>query len=283
MHFNIHTMLRFLIGLTFLFSSCESKSQNLKLFNKIDTIKLLNFYDTLNISPLYSQKRQSYLDSILLIDHENSYLWQQKAMPLYKLKKYEIGSPFLDSAVKYDKTIHWQEYRGFMKCIFQKNYKEAIKDFQYVEFKNKNGIIMDHSYNFYIGLSYLQLNNFDSSNFYIKKSLEYGEKKWGDGHYLEYLYLGIVKMETADYKNAIINFDKSLKIYSKFSDAKYYKATCLKNQNKTNEAIELYRDCLVDLKKGYTINEDNVFYEDYPYQIKSHNVEIIIKIMTNPK
>ncbi len=258
----------------------ESKSQNFKSFNKADTILLKKYYDTISICPLYSQKRQRYLDSILIIDHENSYLWQQKAMPLFKLKKYEFGSPYLDSAVKYDKTLHWQEYRGFMKCIFQKNYNDAIKDLQFVKIKNENGIIMDHSFNFYIGLSYLQINNFDSSNFYIRKSLDYGEKKWGNGHFLEYLYLGIVKMETEDYENAIINFDKALNIYPRFSDAKYYKATCLKNQRKLNEAIDLYKECLEDLKKGLTINEDNVFYEDYPYQIKTHNVKTIIKIMT---
>jgi len=74
-------------------------------------------------------KRQLYIDSALNIVPKASQLWQQKAMPLFKQKKYEIAMPFLDSAVKYDKTKHWLEYRAFIKCIFQKSYRAAIKDF----------------------------------------------------------------------------------------------------------------------------------------------------------
>jgi tetratricopeptide (TPR) repeat protein len=211
---------------------------------------------------------------------ENSYLWQQKAMPLFKQKKYEIGMVFLDSAVKHGKTNEWQEYRGFIKCIFQKNYNGAIADLQYVKSKNENGITMDHSFNFYIGLSYLQLNKFDSACSYLQKSIDYGERNSGHGHFLEYFYLGITKMEMEDYENAIINFDKSIKIASRFSDAKYYKAASLNSLNKYNDALDLLNESLNDFKKGYTINEDNALYEDYPYQIKTRQIESFIKKMT---
>lgn len=79
---------------------------------------------------MYSQDHQLYLDSVLSILPHSAYHWQPKAMPLYKQKKYEIGSAYLDSAVKYDDRQQYLEYRGFMKCIFQKTYKSAITDFE---------------------------------------------------------------------------------------------------------------------------------------------------------
>lgn len=272
--------MKIFLGTIILLCSFQSFSQDAKHLSKANTLLINRYFDTLNVCTLYSQKRQKYLDSALLLTPENSYLWQQKAMPLFKQKKYEIGMVFLDSAVKHGQTNEWQEYRGFIKCIFQKNYNGAIADLQYVKSKNENGITMDHSFNFYIGLSYLQLNKFDSACSYLQKSIDYGERKSGHGHFLEYFYLGITKMEMEDYENAIMNFDKSIKIASRFSDAKYYKAASLNSLNKYNDALNLLNESLNDFNKGYTINEDNALYEDYPYQIKTRQIENFIKKMT---
>jgi tetratricopeptide (TPR) repeat protein len=266
-----------LITLITVFNAFQLNAQNNKVLSPADSITLKRYYDTISTCQIYGPKRQRYLDSALMLNHNNAYLWQQKAMPLYKMKKYEIGERFLDSAVKYDKTLYYKEYSGFMKCIFHKSYKNAIQDLMAVKTNNENGFVMDHSFNFYIGLSYLQLNNLDSANFYIKKSLDYGEKKIGEGHFLEYFYFGIVKMEQEDYNNAMLNFDKAIKIYSNFADAKYYKGICLQHQKKYKEAFDLYKESLKNLKEGYTINEDNVFYEDYPYQIKINYLKVIVK------
>lgn len=94
------------------------------------------------------------------------------------------------------------------------------------------------------------------------------------------MYAGIIKMEMEDYENAISNFDKALKIYSHFSDVKFYKAQCLIALKQTKEAINLLYDSLKDLKNGYTINEDNAVYEDYPYQLRIRNIEMFIKYYT---
>ena len=60
---------------------------------------------------------QACLDEGLAKDSKIAYLWQQKAMPYFKAKKYEIGMPLLDKAVYYD-SQRWLAYRGFIKCIF---------------------------------------------------------------------------------------------------------------------------------------------------------------------
>lgn len=174
-----------LFVLTILLLSINSQAQTAQQIKTRDSISINRYLDSINISTLYSQKRQVYFDSVLFLRPKYSYLWQQKAMPLFKQKKYEIGIRYLDSAVHYDSTRHYQEYRGFMKCIFQKDYAGAIEDFKVVKEKDENRLVMDHSYNFYIGLSFLQLNKFDSAFYYINKSISYTEKKRGDAHYLD--------------------------------------------------------------------------------------------------
>jgi len=76
----------------------------------VDTTKA-NFYFKKSFEfGLFSQSHQHYLDSAILFDHKKPYYWQQKSMPLFKQKKYELGMIYLDSAVKYDSTLHYLEY-----------------------------------------------------------------------------------------------------------------------------------------------------------------------------
>jgi tetratricopeptide (TPR) repeat protein len=226
---------------------------------------------------LFSMKRQLYLDSALAIVPTDAQIWQQKAMPLFKQKKYEIGMPFLDSAVKYDKQKYWLPYRAFIKCIFQKSYRAAIKDFNLAQKQNGNSYVMDHSYEFYKGLCYLQLNQFDSAEYLIDKVIKEEIKTRNEAHHLHWLYLGIVQFERENYTKAIESFDSGLKLYPQFSDIQFYKAMCLRKPHQINEGLNLLLSAKENLKKGYTINEDNAIYEAYPYQISKSIVEAFIE------
>ena len=90
---------------------------------------------------------QDCLDAGLKKDSTIAYLWQQKAMPYFKAKKYNVGMPLVDKAVQYDEK-RWQDYRAFIKCIFAKTYKEAIVDFEDCIKKFGNQYVQDHSYAF---------------------------------------------------------------------------------------------------------------------------------------
>ena len=68
---------------------------------------------------LFSREWQEEIDKGLAKDSTIAYLWQQKAMPMFKQGKYEVGVDFIDKAVKYDRQ-GWQDYRAFIKCIFAK-------------------------------------------------------------------------------------------------------------------------------------------------------------------
>lgn len=218
---------------------------------------------------LYSMEWQEEINKGLAQDSTIAYLWQQKAMPLFKQRKYEAGMEFIDKAVQYDPE-RWQDYRAFIKCIFAKTYREAIIDFEDYKEKYGNSYVMDHTYDFYIGLSYLQLNEFEKAEEVLETDYKYQLEQYGEDwlHHLDLFYLGIAKYEQKKYLEAILFFDKALKIYPDFSEVQLYKADCLRRTGKYAEAMELQKLGEINGRKGNTINEDNVIYEIYPYQIR---------------
>ncbi len=218
---------------------------------------------------IYSSQRQAEIDKGLAKDSTIAYLWQQKAMPLFKQGKYEIGMTYIDQAVKYD-PLRYQDYRAFIKCIFAKTYREAIKDFEDCKARYGNRYVMDHTYDFHIALSYLQLNDYEKAESifaidYDKQLAEHGED-WL--HPVDLFYYGISKFELKKYQEAIDLFDLALAIHDKFSDVQYYKAICLGKIGKTDEAVALIELAKFNGQRGYSFNEDNVIYERYPYQVR---------------
>jgi tetratricopeptide (TPR) repeat protein len=210
---------------------------------------------------------QECLDAMLEKDSTVAYFWQQKAMPYFKARKYEAGMMFQDKAVAYD--MKQLPYRAFIKCIFAKTYREAITDFEKSVQLYGNGYEMDHTYNFYIALSYLQLNEFAKAESILEQELKntIDAKGVDNGHHLDLFYYGISKFEQKKWEEAIVVFDRALKIYPQFSDVKFYKSRCMSRIGNKEEAVRLYDEASADFKAGYTINEDNAVYELYPYQI----------------
>ncbi|QOW09836.1 tetratricopeptide repeat protein [Kaistella flava (ex Peng et al. 2021)] len=227
----------------------------------------------------YNPKYQKYLDSALVLLPKDPYLWQQKSMPYFKKKQYELGFLALDNAVKYDDEYYtYHSYHAFIKCIFEKNYTDAVNEFDALIKFYPKGIIMDHSYYFYKSLSLIQLNRLNEAEENLNISLNLFKGNI-EPHFLELFYMGIICYEKEDYEKGIQFFDKSLKQYPKFSDALYYKAKCLYNINQPDKAFEILKKSKEFLSEKYTINEDNAFYEDYPYQIKSWMVDNLIQQM----
>jgi tetratricopeptide (TPR) repeat protein len=217
---------------------------------------------------LFSKEWQDCIDQGIKKDSTIAYLWQQKAMPYFKARKYEIGMPLIDKAVKYD-AKRWQPYRAFIKCIFQKSYKDAIKDFQECINKWGNQYEMDHTYLFYIGISHLQLNEFKKAQETLQKTIDEQINKQGEAHFIDWFYLGIAHYEQQNWNEAITCFDNSLKVYTNFAEAQYYKAIAMARSGESHEITQkLLNNAIIQGKQGYTINEDNAIYEMYPYQLR---------------
>lgn len=218
---------------------------------------------------LYSREREEELDRGLAKDSTIAYLWQQKAMPLFKQGKYELGMGYLDKAVKYNR-VHWQNYRAFIKCIFAKTYQDAIADFEDYKARFGPGHIMDHSYDFYIAVSKIQLNAFAEAESLLTEEVTRQSKEQGEDwiHHLSLFYLGITKYEQKKYEEAISVFDRALKKYPQFSDALYYKAYALAKTGERAQGQQILKQAIAYGKQGYSFNEDNQIYERYPYQVR---------------
>lgn len=247
-------------------------SQNSSMIKELDATQKKIFLELITNDAkvsLFSVQHQLYLDSLIAILPKEPFFWQQKAMPLFKQKKYELGMKYLDKAIELDPTDHYREYRAFIKCVFQKNYSESLEEFNYLtKINSENGIIMDHPYSFWMGLCYLQLNEFDKAQKFIEKSIAFGQKNNFVNPY-ELFYLGIIEYEKGNYQNAINNLNKSLEQYENFSDAKYYKALSLININKKEEGEILLLEAQKDFKNGFSFNEGNSLYEQFPYQVNN--------------
>lgn len=247
------------------FSQTEGKNE---AQNKIIEEHLTNCAYKYNYT-VHMKEWQECIDAGLKKDSTIAYLWQQKAMPYFKARKYEIGMPFIDKAVKYNPE-RWQPYRAFIKCIFAKTYRDAIADFEDCKKKFGNQYVMDHTYDFYIAISYLQLNEFKKAEVLLQKYVDDALKSKGEDlvHHTALFYLGIAKYEQERFNEAIADFDRSLKKYPNYSDVKTYKALCLFKLGKKEDASALFKEASEDYDKGYKINEDNVIYEMYPYQVR---------------
>lgn len=235
-----------------------------------DSIRLKKFVTEAFKAPLHSKEHQQMLDSALAIQPTNAWLWQQKAMPLYKTRKYQLGKPFLEKAVENDPK-KYLDYSAFMKCIFSKEHIKSITEFLQVKQDYGDGYVMDHTYNFYIGLNYLQLNEFNKAKEFLLKSKE---QQFADFpkdppqeacHYLDWFYLGIADFELANYAEAIASFDMALKVYDNFADALYFKGRSIGKLGNFEEGEKLEEIAFQNGENSF--NEDNAIYEIYPYQV----------------
>lgn len=278
----IHKTMKILMSLMLMITlfSCTSKSHHERSENQEQAI-LMNSQEVqdsiieqhLNngawTKGLYSREWQEEIDKGLAKDSTISYLWQQKAMPLYKQGKYELATMYIDQAVKYNRDEH-QDYRAFMKCIFSKNYAASIIDFEDIIKRKGNSYVMDHSYYFYIALCKLQLNEFAEAEKIYSEDIANQIKSQGEDwvHYLDYFYYGVSKYELGKYEEAIEILEKVFPLYPEFAEAHYYKAKCLRYLEKKEEALKTMQKAIDYGKKGYSVNEDNSIYEKYPYQVR---------------
>ncbi len=215
----------------------------------------------------FNKEWEQYIIQGLEEDSTVAYLWQQRGMPYFKQHKYDIGMRYLDKAVAYDNK--WLDYRAYMHCIFAKNYRQAMIDFEQCKRLQPGGYVMDHPYDFYIALCHLQLNEYDAAltilSSLVQQTVQSKGNEWV--HPNELYYLGIAHYELGKYTEAIQVFDKAIALYPHFADAKYYKGKCYELQQQEMQSKAAFYEADEDFAKGYTLNEDNIIYEYYPYQV----------------
>lgn len=228
---------------------------------------------------LFSQRRLALTDSALKYLPDDAYLWQQRSMPLAKQRKYELSIQFMDSAVKYD-SLKYIAYRGFLKCIYQKDLNGALRDLRLAKAWQPDAYLRDHPIDYLIGMCHLQLSKYDIARDCFQYCVAQDLKAGPDWvHKLNYFYLGVSEYELRDHDATIRNMEAVLRIDSNFADAKYYKAAALHESGLDAEALSLFQEARSSLAHGHTFDEDDSPYERYPYQITTWMVNGYINLL----
>ncbi len=203
---------------------------------------------------------------------EHSVAYLKRGMP-HKWK------PWFDKAVKHDAAT-WQPWRGYLYLWFYRDYKKAIADFNasdtltpYID--QPQG----HSVDFWRGIAYLGLKDYNSSidywNKHILKETEEAGEDWVE---LEaFLYLGIAHYEAGNPDSAKINFKKVLTYFKNSADANYYLSKIAKDKDQKELALAHINQCKEDFENGFYNQRPYVetLRQIYPEDIEQLKVELL--------
>lgn len=215
-----------------------------------------------------SKEWQEWIDKGIQADSTIAFLWQQKALPYWKQKKYPLAINFFNKAVALDRKS-WLPRLCYLKCIFAKDYVGALADLTACQKEFGQLFEQDHPLMFYTGICHLQLNQFEDAVRVLKSNIEFLEKTFSaeNVHYLDRYYLAIAYYELNNYELANKELDTVLITYPNFSDAQYYKSLCLHYLGDHENAQHLMITGKSNFEKKITFNEDGNLYETYPYQL----------------
>jgi tetratricopeptide (TPR) repeat protein len=262
---------------TIFFTNCTA--QTVDCFSKEGQEKLVESYHEKAWKYGYNHPMwHVYYDSLIAECPNIADAYREKAIPYIKNGDYAAAMPLEDKAVELAPK-EWMAYRGFLKCIFTKDFEGAIIDFKKAQEYLPNNYVMDHTYFFFIGISYLEMGELKLAEENMKKDLllmspEGKEEKM---HFNSLFYMGLVYYEMKDYEKAIKYLTHSVDQFKEFPDANYYLAVIYLAQNDEIKA-KYHLDLAKSGKsKNYGISEDNVIYCNYPHEITSYEIGQLIR------
>jgi tetratricopeptide (TPR) repeat protein len=210
-----------------------------------------------------------YCDSVIILCPNIAYAYQQKAIPFIKNGEYEKAFSLEDKAAELEPEAY-TSYRGFLKCIFTKDYKGAIIDFKKAQRLTPNGYEMDHTYLFWQGVSNLELGNYTEAENNLKQdiSIQTNGDTTKTAHFNTLFYCGVLYYEMKNYPMAKKYLLECLSQYKEHTNANYYIAMVYKMENNYELEKKYLQNTKQAFEQGYGINEDNVYYANYPHQIR---------------
>lgn len=223
-----------------------------------------------------------YCDSVIAACPNIAYAYQQKAMPLIKCGDYAKAFPLIDKAVVLDAN-KWLAYRGFLKCIFTKDYAGALVDFRRVAQLKPNGREMDHTYAFFAGLCNMEIGNDKQAEADFDEDMrqQSGADGRGEIHFNTLFYAGLRALKQQQYPQAQAYLERCLKIYAQHPEGNYYLALAQQAQGQKAAARQHLDAAQRALISGYRLNEDNIFYTNYPGQITEFEVTQALRKVEN--
>ncbi|WP_167856900.1 tetratricopeptide repeat protein [Hymenobacter aquaticus] len=224
---------------------------------------------------------EKYCDSLIAACPTIAVAYREKAIPYLKKGDYATAFPLEDKAVALDPKT-WTAYRGFLKCIFTKDYAGALLDFQQARRLVPGGYEMDHTYPFYEGLCNLELGHYAqaAASFRLDIAQQTQGHPQRPPHFNSLFYAGVLYYEMQDYPQATHYLTYCLRLNPQFPDAHYYLAQVYLARKKNGEATRHLRLGQAYYRQGYRLNEDNEAYANYPHQITLYELETLLQAQT---
>jgi tetratricopeptide (TPR) repeat protein len=216
----------------------------------------------------------TYCDSVISLCPGIAYAYQQKAIPFIKNGDYATAFVLENKSVELEPQTY-TSYRGFVKCIFTKDYEGAIIDFQQAQQLSPDGYEMDHTYLFWIGVCNLELGNYPAAEKDLRQDIFIQTK--GDttktAHFNTLFYMGVLYFEMKNYALAKSYLSACLAQYKEHTNANYYLALVYHAEKNYDQEMIYLRYSKNAFEQGYGISEDNVYYANYPHQVRLYEVE----------
>ncbi len=223
-----------------------------------------NVADAYNFGFKHYQGNPGHMNAFMYAleqDSTKAETWRELSVTYLKRGIPHTWKDYYEGAVARDSVI-WQPWRGYLYLWFYRDYEKAIADFNASDTLTPNFVDapQGHSVDYWRGIAYLGLKNYDSSlayfNKYITTEIEESGEDWVE--VTAFLYQGIAYFENNEPQKAIESLDKCIQYNSnKTADAKYYKALALQQLGKIEEANIFVNKALEDFKAGY--------YNERPY------------------
>lgn len=251
-------LLKYCLSLLFIaavFTSCEKDpSQMSEAEKKQYSVEL--YKEAVGLHAAQGDPRfMTKLEAAVAMDPNNCKALRELSVAYLKRGLIDEWKIKFDKAAKCDPKI-WVPWRGYLYLQFYRDYEKAIADFDASDTLTPNftDAPQGHSVDYWRGLAYLGLKDYENSIKYLKRYLDDVTEKNGEdwAEPTAFLYRGIAHYENNTPEAALIDFDKMI-FYNqnKTADGSYYKALILFEQNKCEDAKKELDMALDNFKNGY--------------------------------
>jgi tetratricopeptide (TPR) repeat protein len=133
---------------------------------------------------------------------------------------------------------------------------------------------MDHTYPFFEGLCNLELGNYQRAEANFKEDIRQQKGPSGQQavHFNTLFYVGVLYLEMKNYAQAQNYLTQCLKAYPQHPEANYYLGLTEQAKGSKEAARRYLLAAQKALASGYRLNEDNIYYANYPRQITDYEI-----------